>query len=81
MNEFDDVALLLLIVVPLFGSLSMMLMPGGQSKESWYFAIFISALSLALALVVFAGYDYDEGGFQYLTSYEWLVRYWNPPSS
>ncbi|SUZ51388.1 uncharacterized protein METZ01_LOCUS4242 [marine metagenome] len=72
MNEFDDVALLLLIVVPLFGSLSMMLMPGGQSKESWYFAIFISALSLALALVVFADYDYDEGGFQYLTSYEWL---------
>jgi len=72
LNEFDDVALLLLIVVPLFGSLSMMLMPGGQSKESWYFAIFISALSLALALVVFADYDYDEGGFQYLTSYEWL---------
>ena len=39
MNEFDDVALLLLIVVPLFGSLSMMLMPGGQSKESWYLSL------------------------------------------
>ncbi len=72
MNEFDDVALLLLIVVPLFGSFSMMFMPGGQSKESWYFAIFISALSLALALIVFANYDYDEGGFQFLASYEWL---------
>ena len=50
----------------------MMFMPGGQGKESWYFAIFISALSLGLALIVFANYDYDAGGFQFLATYEWL---------
>ena len=72
MNDFDQVAMLLLIVVPLAGAASMMFMPGGQSKEAWYFAIFIAAISLALSLVIFANYDYGRGGFQYLSSYEWL---------
>jgi len=72
MNDFDQIAMLLLIIVPLAGSLAMMFMPGNEAKETWYFAIFISGLSLILALIVFAGYDYDQGGFQYLSSYEWL---------
>ena len=72
MNDFDQIAMLLLIIVPLAGSLAMMFMPGNEAKETWYFAIFISGLSLILALIVFAGYDYDQGGFQYLRSYEWL---------
>ena len=72
MNGFEDVALLLLIAVPLFGSISMMFMPGGDSEETWYFAIFIAAISFALSLVIFADYDYDLGGFQLLSSYEWL---------
>ena len=72
MSDFDQVALLLLILVPLAGSLMMMFMPSDQSKESWYFAIFVSAISLVLSLVVFARYDYDLGGFQFLRTYEWL---------
>jgi len=73
LNDFDQVALLLLIIVPLVGSLTMMFMPGGDSKESWYFAVFIASISLVLALVVFARYDYHEGGFQYIASYDWLT--------
>ena len=72
MNDFDQIALLLLILVPLAGSLLMMFMPGGQTKEAWYFAIFIGAVSLVLAVVIFARYDYDQGGFQFLRTYEWL---------
>ena len=72
MNEFDQVALLVLILVPLAGSLMMMFMPSDQSKESWYFAIFIAAISLVLSLLIFARYDYDAGGFQFLRTYEWL---------
>ena len=62
MNDFDQIALLLLIIVPLAGSLSMMFMPGRESRESWYFAIFVAAVSLVLSLVIFARYDYDQGG-------------------
>ena len=72
MADFDQVALVLLILVPLGGSLAMMFMSSDQTKESWYFAIFISAISLVLALVIFARYDYDLGGFQFLRTYEWL---------
>ena len=71
-SDFDQVALLLLILVPLAGSLMMMFMPSDQSKETWYFAIFVSAISLVLSLVIFARYDYDQGGFQFLRTYEWL---------
>ena len=72
MNDFDQIALLLLIIVPLAGSLSMMFMPGDENKATWYFAILIGLISLVLSLVIFARYDYDQGGFQYLASYEWL---------
>ncbi|MCI0844854.1 MAG: hypothetical protein J4N87_05820, partial [Chloroflexi bacterium] len=72
MNGFDDVALLLLIAVPMFGAIAMMFMPGSDSEETWYFAIFIAAISFALSVVIFADYDYDLGGFQLLRSYEWL---------
>ena len=72
MNDFDQIALLLLVLVPLAGALSMMFMPGGEGKESWYFAIFIAVVSLVLSLVIFARYDYGEGGYQYLASYAWL---------
>ena len=49
MAEFDQVALVLLILVPLGGSLAMMFMSSNQSKDSWHFAIFISGISLCLA--------------------------------
>ena len=50
----------------------MMFMPGDRPKDNWYFAIFVGVISLALSVVVFARYDYDEGGFQLLRSYDWL---------
>ncbi|HAA96221.1 MAG: NADH-quinone oxidoreductase subunit M [SAR202 cluster bacterium] len=72
MNDFDQVALLLLILVPLAGALLMMFMPAQDKKEAWYFAIFVSGISLVLSLVIFARYDYDLGGFQFIRTYEWL---------
>ncbi len=50
----------------------MMFMPGDRPKDNWYFAIFVGVISLALSVVVFARYDYNEGGFQLLRSYDWL---------
>ena len=50
----------------------MMFMPGDRPKDNWYFAVFVGVISLALSVVVFARYDYDEGGFQLLRSYDWL---------
>ena len=63
-----------MILVPLAGAGLMMFMPGDRPKDTWYFAVFIAAISLVLSLVIFARYDYNDGGFQMLRSYEWLPR-------
>ena len=60
------------MLVPLAGAGLMMFMPGDRPKDNWYFAVFVGVISLALSVVVFARYDYDEGGFQLLRSYDWL---------
>ncbi len=72
MANFDQVALLLLILVPLAGSGLMMFMPGDRPKDTWYFAVFVGILSLLLSVVIFARYDYDAGGFQFVRAYDWL---------
>ncbi len=72
MSNFDSVALLLLILVPLAGAGLMMFMPGDRPKDSWHFALFIGAISLVLSVLVFARYDYNAGGFQFVRTYDWL---------
>ncbi len=72
MANFDQVALLLLILVPLAGSGLMMFMPGDRPRDTWYFAVFVGVLSLLLSVVIFARYDYDAGGFQFARAYSWL---------
>ncbi len=72
MSNFDSVALLLLILVPLAGAGLMMFMPGDRPRDSWHFALFIGAISLVLSVLVFARYDYNAGGFQFVRTYDWL---------
>ena len=76
MDSFDQIALLLLLAIPLAGAILLMFSPGGRdgwaSKEVWRFSVFVAAVSLALSLVLFARYDYDQGGFQFTRTFEWL---------
>ena len=72
MSDFDQIALLLLLVAPLSGAILIMFMPEDRPRDIWYFSIFVAGVSLILSLVIFARYDYDEGGFQFTRSFEWL---------
>ena len=72
MNDFDQVSLFLIILVPLLGAVAVMFMPQNRPKEIWYFAIFVGLVSLVLSLVIFARYDYGEGGFQFSRTFEWI---------
>ena len=72
MSNFDQVALLLLVLVPLAGAGLTMFMPGDRPKDSWYFALFVSAISLVLSVLVFVRYDHEVGGFQFTRIYDWL---------
>ena len=72
MQVFDQVVLLLLIVVPLAGALLTMMMPGNRPRDVWYFAVLVSALSFLLSVALFMRYDYEAGGFQFQKTYDWL---------
>ena len=72
MDSFDQIALLLLLVIPLAGAVLLMFAPGGRSREVWLFSVLVAAVSLALSLVIFARYDYEQGGFQFTRTFEWL---------
>jgi len=71
---FDQIALLLLILVPLFGAFLMALMSKDRPKDIWYFAIFIASITLVLSIVVFCRYDYHTGGSQLANSFNWLDK-------
>ena len=72
MMVFDQIALFLLIAVPLVGALLSMFMSKDQPKDAWYFAIFVSGLTLLISVIAFARYDYSAGGFQFTRAFNWL---------
>ena len=71
---FDQIALLLLILVPLFGAFLMTIMSKDRPKDIWYFAIFIASMTLVISIVVFCRYDYHTGGSQLANSFNWLDK-------
>ena len=72
MTSFDQVALLLTILVPLAGAVLSMFLPRERPSDAWYFAIFVSAITLVLSVVLFIRYDFTEGGYQFARTYQWL---------
>ena len=72
MNSFDQSALLLTILVPLAGAGLSMFLPRSRPNDAWYFAIFVSAITLLISIGLFIGYDFGAGGYQFQRVYEWL---------
>ena len=57
MENFDQIALALVIFVPLVGAILAMFMPADRQKDVWYFAIVVAGLSLILSVYIFVRYD------------------------
>ena len=72
MNSFDQSALLLTILVPLAGAGLSMFLPRNRPNDAWYFAIFVSAITLVISVALFVQYDFGAGGYQFQRIYEWL---------
>ena len=77
MSNFDEAALFILILVPLLGAVLIMFMPKDRPKDIWYLAILVAGISLVLSLIIFARYDYKEGGFQFLRTFDWIDQPFN----
>jgi NADH-quinone oxidoreductase subunit M len=62
----------LIIFFPIAAVAAIALLP--RERESWakWIAAGVSAVVLALTLVLFAAYDRDPGGFQFINSHVWM---------
>ena len=65
-------ALFLTILFPLVGGVLLIFFPRQREREIKLFSIFVAAATLVLSIVIFALYDYKEGGYQFTQSYKWL---------
>ncbi len=55
-------ALFLTILFPLVGALALVFFPSHKHKEIRLFSAFVAVATLVLSVVIFALYDYKEGG-------------------
>ncbi len=65
-------ALFLTILFPFVGGLALAFFPARRGREIKLFSIFIAAATFVLSTVIFALYDYKEGGYQFTQSFIWL---------
>ena len=72
METFDSYALFLLIVVPLIGAAVIMLTPSRLAQAIRWAATAAASVNLLLSFYVFAAYDHEEGGFQFLRVWDWI---------
>ena len=72
METFDSYVLFLLIVVPLIGAAVIMLTPSRLAQAIRWAATAAASVNLLLSFYVFAAYDHEEGGFQFLRVWDWI---------
>jgi len=73
-TNFDQVSLLLLVLVPLAGAVLAMFLPKDRPRDAWQFAIFVAAISFILSVIVFVRYDYgaEARDLQFVRAYPWI---------
>ena len=72
MANFDQVSLLLLVLVPLAGAVLAMFLPKDRPRDAWQFAIFVASISFVISVIVFVRYDYTVGGVQLQREFAWI---------
>ncbi|OQY35755.1 MAG: hypothetical protein B6243_04670 [Anaerolineaceae bacterium 4572_5.2] len=62
----------LIVFLPLLGSIVVMFMPGTKEKEIKNFSIIISLFPFILSILLWTGYDYTQGQYQFVQDYSWI---------
>ena len=65
-------ALLATIVLPLAAAGVIAFIPRDRGREIKVLSLLVSAAALVLSVVLFAMYDYKDGGYQFSESFKWL---------
>jgi NADH-quinone oxidoreductase subunit M len=64
--------LFFLVLVPAVATGVILLLPGSKPQTIRWTAVAFSALGLFVSILVFAGYDYGKGGYQFERQWEWM---------
>lgn len=72
-DTLDSITLFSLIVLPLAGALTLMLIPGKNERLVRWASTFFATVVLILSIYLFIGFDQSVGGFQYQNTYKWLA--------
>ena len=64
--------LFLTILFPFVGGVLLAFFPPNRGREIKLFSAFVAFATLVLSIVIFALYDYREGGYQFTESFTWL---------
>ena len=65
-------ALLATILLPLAAAGVIAFIPRDKGREIKVLSLLVSAAALVLSVVIFAMYDYNDGGYQFNESFKWL---------
>ena len=72
MDTLDEYVLFLLIVLPLAGAGVLLLVPSHRPGVTRWISAVLSFAVMLLGFYVFAFYDHEAGGYQFLRAWEWL---------
>jgi NADH-quinone oxidoreductase subunit M len=64
----------LLILIPFLAVVVLLVMPSRYANAVRMVAVVTGALCFALSVVVFAGYNFTQGGYQFQEQYRWLDK-------
>jgi NADH-quinone oxidoreductase subunit M len=69
----DIPILTLLVVLPALGAAVVALLPKQMEKPVRYVALAVSIVVVILSFVLLAGFDADQGGFQFVSQHSWIA--------
>ncbi len=64
--------LTLILLFPLLGAIAILFIPGENEKGIKKLAVIISLFPLLFSILIWFGYDFSQGGYQFVEKYPWI---------
>ena len=61
------------LLLPLVGALTLATLPRAKERDARWVALFFSALAFLLSIAIFARFDPDKPGYQFVDRFEWIA--------
>ena len=74
MDDFKAIALLLTILLPAGAGVVLVFFPRSKGTAIKVLSAIVAAVTLALTILIFSLYNYQDGGYQFVNSFRWLEQ-------